>query len=61
MLYFEELTCRYISSFNSSTLMNIYAAMKDNTKTEVTYYVYPLMTDELTMLFKKLNFKFLKE
>lgn len=61
MLYFEELTCRYISSFNSSTLMNIYAAMKDNTKTKVTYYVYPLMTDELTMLFKKLNFKFLKE
>jgi hypothetical protein len=61
MLYFEELTCKYISSFNSSTLINIYAAMKDSTRATVICYVYPLMTDELTILFKKLNFKFLKE
>jgi len=60
-IYFEALKCKYISSFNSSTLINIYAAMKSNTRASITYYVYPLMRNELTMLFKKLKFKFLKE
>lgn len=58
--YFDEVQCTHISSFNSSTLLNIYAALQQEDKEKIGFYTYPLVSDELVPLFKKLNFKFLK-
>src|SRR5690606_37116400 len=58
-VYFEEIQCAYISSFNSSTLINIYSKLRNEDRYLFNFYVYPLREDELSPLFKKLNFIFL--
>ncbi|WP_147437214.1 polysialyltransferase family glycosyltransferase [Ulvibacter antarcticus] len=58
-VYFEEIQCAYISSFNSSTLINIFSKLRKEERDLFEFYIYPLRKDELSPLFKKLNFKFL--
>ncbi len=58
--YFTTLNNRYIASFNSSTLINIYTALDDKDRKKLDIYVYPITMDELTPLFKRMKFHFLK-
>ncbi|MEX0997214.1 MAG: hypothetical protein WDZ45_09225 [Flavobacteriaceae bacterium] len=58
-LFFEEITCIYISSFNSSSLTTIYSKLPENEKSNFNFYVYPIINNELANLFQKLNFNFL--
>lgn len=59
-LFFEDLPCRYISSFSSSTLINIYSRLRREDLSKINFSVYPLESNELLHLFKKLNFNFIK-
>ncbi|HET8810834.1 MAG TPA: hypothetical protein VFM65_11295 [Flavobacteriaceae bacterium] len=57
--YFEKAPCKHIAGFDSSTFPNIYSKLTDNDRKKVVFYVYPV-NHELTLLFEKLNFVFLK-
>src|SRR5690606_1735342 len=46
-IYFQDLCCSYISSFDSSTLINIYSRFSDTSRKEINFYVYPLYSNEL--------------
>lgn len=59
-LFFEELPCSFVTSFNSSTLINIYARLSKEDRAKIEFSVYPIQDNELIHVFKKLNFNFIK-
>lgn len=60
-VYFEKLHSKYIATFDSSTLINLYSKLQEKKKSEVNFFVNPLKNDELITLFKRLNFHFLNQ
>jgi hypothetical protein len=59
-VYFSMLKSKYIASFNSSTMINIYAHLGKDQKHEVEFYFYPIIHSEIVTLFENLGFKNLK-
>lgn len=60
-LFFEEIPCAYICSFDSSSLSTIYSKLPEKMRINFNFYVYSLLDNELIYLFKKLNFNFLNK
>lgn len=58
--FFSEAPSKYLAGFNSSSLLNIYAKLKNEDKQKVEILVYPL-NKKSAFLFKQLKFHFLSE
>jgi hypothetical protein len=55
-IYFEKLQSRYIASFDSSSMTNIYAQLASNQREEIRFYFSPANHTEISKLFLKLGF-----
>lgn len=56
-IYFLNLHSRYIASFSSSTMINIFAQLTEIQNNEISFYFYSIRDSELIHLFKRLGFQ----
>ncbi len=56
-IFFNEVRCKYLFTFDSSAVLNIYSVSNDVLRNNIEISVMPLLKNEITTLFSIMNFK----
>lgn len=60
-IFFNEVRCKYLFTFDSSSVVNISAEADIALKNEIEITTMPILINDLSVLFAKLNFKILND